>query len=190
MWTLRLLHSTNTYDPCFPVIDYLGWLFYPDCRALFCQASLALMYMHLNGFLHGDIKATNCIVVHGGTLKMIDFDTCKISLAHFSNRLTRFVVVLNVALWNHDELGSLFFRTYFGRTSSEYCDKKKFGTVGYMAPEVILEQSYGRACDWWSMGVLLFKIVFGRTPFRGETDELVEVRILKVQICQFKHLDS
>jgi len=43
------------------------------------------------------------------------------------------------------------------------------GTVDYMAPELVLGSEatggYTKAVDWWSFGVLLYELVFGRTPF-------------------------
>ncbi|XP_053323881.1 protein kinase C delta type-like, partial [Spea bombifrons] len=39
------------------------------------------------------------------------------------------------------------------------------GTFTYMAPEIHLKQAYGVAVDWWSFGVILFRMLNGRLPF-------------------------
>ena len=31
------------------------------------------------------------------------------------------------------------------------------GTPSYIAPEIILNKGHGKACDWWSFGVMLFE---------------------------------
>jgi serine/threonine protein kinase len=41
------------------------------------------------------------------------------------------------------------------------------GTPDYMAPELILAKGHSYAVDWWAVGVLIFEITTGRTPFTG-----------------------
>ncbi|XP_029942476.1 G protein-coupled receptor kinase 6 isoform X5 [Salarias fasciatus] len=44
--------------------------------------------------------------------------------------------------------------------------KGRVGTVGYMAPEVVRNQRYALAPDWWGLGCLLFEMLEGRAPFQ------------------------
>ena len=39
------------------------------------------------------------------------------------------------------------------------------GTPEYLAPEVILERGCNRSADWWSLGVLVYEMIFGIPPF-------------------------
>jgi len=41
------------------------------------------------------------------------------------------------------------------------------GTPEYLAPEIIAGKGYNRAVDWWAVGVLIFEMRCGRSPFEG-----------------------
>ena len=42
------------------------------------------------------------------------------------------------------------------------------GTPEYMAPEVIINEGYDRCADWWSLGILLYELIFNSLPFYHE----------------------
>ena len=56
------------------------------------------------------------------------------------------------------------------------------GTLEYMAPEVLLQQSYGTAVDWWSFGILGFDLLTGASPFRADCETKVKHKILKQKL--------
>ncbi|CDP10371.1 unnamed protein product [Coffea canephora] len=57
--------------------------------------------------------------------------------------------------------------------------KSFVGTHEYLAPEVISGQGHGSAVDWWTFGVFLYELLFGKTPFKGENNEKTLINILK-----------
>lgn len=57
--------------------------------------------------------------------------------------------------------------------------KSFVGTHEYLAPEVISGQGHGSAVDWWTLGVFLYELVYGTTPFKGENNEKTLINILK-----------
>lgn len=50
------------------------------------------------------------------------------------------------------------------------------GTPYYMAPEVITG-NYTESCDIWSLGVLLYVLVSGYLPFKGENRKMIFLKI-------------
>ncbi|KAH6937531.1 hypothetical protein HPB50_001331 [Hyalomma asiaticum] len=69
-------------------------------------------------------------------------------------------------------------RGYFRRTPFEFHDGESAGTIPYMAPEILKRRPYGRAADWWSAGIVLYKLTTGRVPFRGKTKQALRERII------------
>ncbi|KAG0374082.1 hypothetical protein BGX24_010875, partial [Mortierella sp. AD032] len=53
------------------------------------------------------------------------------------------------------------------------------GSMAYMAPEVLLRKGYFESVDWWSLGVVMFELLFGKRPFRGKSNDLLTSSILR-----------
>ncbi|XP_038706438.1 serine/threonine-protein kinase D6PKL1-like isoform X1 [Tripterygium wilfordii] len=45
------------------------------------------------------------------------------------------------------------------------------GTHEYLAPEIIKAEGHGSSVDWWTFGILLFELLYGKTPFKGPGNE-------------------
>ena len=53
-----------------------------------------------------------------------------------------------------------------------------YGTLSYVAPEVLLRTPYNKEVDMWSMGVILYYMLSGKLPFRGRREQEVAEKIV------------
>lgn len=56
------------------------------------------------------------------------------------------------------------------------------GTPEFMAPEILLDQKYGRSVDWWAFGVLIYEMLLGQSPFHGEDEDEIFDSILEDEV--------
>ncbi|KAJ3100678.1 hypothetical protein HDU97_002021 [Phlyctochytrium planicorne] len=57
--------------------------------------------------------------------------------------------------------------------------KSHSGTLAYMAPEIFGDSGYLWQVDWWSLGVCLYECLYGKRPFRGNSNEALTQAIRK-----------
>ena len=130
-------------------------------RARFYTAELvsALAHLHSMSIAYRDLKPSNVMLDSNGHVRLVDFGLCKQQV--LSRRKARTFV----------------------------------GTRAYVAPEVIRmslkyapptssgarPRGYGHACDWWSLGIILFEMLSGVTPFDAQTPRRTFHNILNVE---------
>lgn len=72
--------------------------------------------------------------------------------------------------------------TDFGLAKFLAEDKKALtfcGTPEYLSPEVILGKGHNRATDWWSLGILIYEMIFGIPPFYSQKQDDMFKKIVR-----------
>ncbi|XP_054282933.1 cAMP-dependent protein kinase catalytic subunit alpha-like [Macrosteles quadrilineatus] len=64
------------------------------------------------------------------------------------------------------------------------------GTPDYIAPEIILGQGYGMGVDWWALGVFMYEMSCGKTPFLGINEHATYTNIIIVKYDMPKDFDK
>lgn len=112
------------------------------------------------------------------TKKLIAQLTGAVAYAHSKNCAHRDLKLENILLDRHFDVKLAdfgFTREYPANTLLEtVC-----GTTCYMAPEMLMRKKYsGEAVDVWSLGVILYTLLFGEMPFEEDTDLDTKKKIL------------
>ncbi|ODV96256.1 hypothetical protein PACTADRAFT_41656 [Pachysolen tannophilus NRRL Y-2460] len=63
------------------------------------------------------------------------------------------------------------------------------GTPDYIAPEVITSKPYNKSVDWWSLGILIFEMLAGFTPFYDQTPMKTYEKILAGKVHYPSHIN-
>ncbi|XP_051490029.1 citron Rho-interacting kinase [Apus apus] len=113
---------------------------------------LAIHSVHQMGYVHRDIKPENVLIDRTGHIKLVDFGSAaKMTVNKMVNA------------------------------------KLPVGTPDYMAPEMLMglsgdgKASYGPECDWWSLGVIAYEMIYGRSPFTEGTSAKTFNNIMNFQ---------
>ncbi|KAG2539326.1 serine/threonine-protein kinase D6PK-like [Panicum virgatum] len=56
------------------------------------------------------------------------------------------------------------------------------GTHEYLAPEIIKGEGHGSAVDWWTFGIFLHELMYGKTPFKGQTNRATLFNVVGQQL--------
>ncbi|KAI8374696.1 kinase-like domain-containing protein [Radiomyces spectabilis] len=181
---VTLYHSFQSQDYLYFVIEYcMGGEFFralqlrpgkclneEGARFYAAEVTAALEYLHLHGHIYRDLKPENILLHHTGHIMLTDFDLSKGSSPPGNPGVIRSSAPhLPPFIDTRQCVNNL-------RTNSFV------GTEEYIAPEVIKGCGHTSAVDWWTLGILIYEMLYGTTPFKGNHRNETFSRILHCDV--------
>uniref|UniRef100_A0A8C7HDW8 non-specific serine/threonine protein kinase n=1 Tax=Oncorhynchus kisutch TaxID=8019 RepID=A0A8C7HDW8_ONCKI len=165
-WIPQLLYAFQDQDNVYLAMDYLpgGDLMalmnryeeqFDEAMAQFYLAELveAIHAVHQMGFVHRDVKPENVLIDRTGHIKLADFGSAA--------KLTA--------------------------NKKVFTPRAPVGTQDYLSPEVLgamnggSQCSYGLECDWWSLGIIAYEMIYMKSPFTDGTATKTAHNIMNFQ---------
>nr|AML77516.1 putative LOV domain-containing protein [Holarrhena pubescens] len=133
------------------------------------EVAVALEYLHCQGIIYRDLKPENVLLQSNGHVSLTDFDlSC---LTYCKPQLL--IPEINEKKKRKKHQEAPIFMAEPMRASNSFV-----GTEEYIAPEIITGAGHTSAVDWWALGILLYEMLYGYTPFRGKTRQKTFTNIL------------
>ncbi len=123
----------------------------------------AIDYLHNQmEIAHNDLKPSNILLDNNYHIKLIDFSTARIKNKIFDKKKGDFI------------------------PSEDYITKDIIGTAEFISPEMVNQKITDyRTNDIWSLGIIIYMIFNGETPFKGKNDFIT---IDKVKEGKFEYI--
>ncbi|KAM1318493.1 hypothetical protein EV2_003825 [Malus domestica] len=155
----------------FALLDQQPMKLFKEESARFYAAEvvIALEYLHCLGIVYRDLKPENILLQKDGHIVLTDFDLSFMTSC-------KPLIIKHQSLNNRRRSSSQPPPTFIAEPVSQ--SNSFVGTEEYIAPEIVTGAGHSSAIDWWALGILLYEMLYGRTPFRGKNRQRTFTNIL------------
>ncbi|KAJ3919032.1 kinase-like domain-containing protein, partial [Lentinula edodes] len=182
---LRLMKKGSAAD----IMRY-GWpggLEEDVIKCILEQALQGLNYLHINGFIHRDVKAANLLIDDDGTVLLGDLGVAADLSEGSSHTLSSLssnnepAVDQKAASHATPSPSNRVFNDSTPPSKAPRIGKRKsfVGTPCWMAPELIQGKQYDSSADIWSFGITALELTQGRPPRSREPPQKVLLRTIQ-----------
>eukprot|EP01137_Pigoraptor_chileana_P009746 Opistho-2@58445 len=187
---VTLCYSFQTEDKLYFIMEYCaGGEFFrmlqrlpnkrlteDQARFYIAEVVLALEYLHVIGFIYRDLKPENILLHASGHIRLADFDLSKQVDMTGMPSLIKSSPLNSLAARGSASRSSIHIDT---RQCASGFTNSFVGTEEYIAPEVIKGKGHSSCVDFWTLGILLYEMLYGSTPFKGVDRTETFERIMK-----------
>ena len=150
-----------------------------------------LEYIQSKKIVHRDLKPENIMMNEKWHLQVIDFATARVLGKYFDKKQMKFKTDSYYDISETDDLKGNKIAINEEEDDDDFDDIKSrperrgmtfVGTAEYVSPEVLGDKPAEFGADIWALGIMIYQMFFGKTPFKDKTNFLIFRKIEQLNI--------